>query len=471
MLTMATTAIALLAIGATAQWWDNFDPTQHLGGNSPYFSGPNVFGISTDPPPGCSVDQAGFLSRHGSRYPDPGSYNTWVNLAAKIQNASFSTWAPEFQFLQSWKSALRNPAPELSELSLGGYKELYDMGVDYRWQYPDFYTENTPFVLWANRYQQSVFRVVDSARLFARGYLGPNATVDGSVYVLNNSDPRSIANSLAASDLCANYNDNSGGDNATTWANIYVPPIVKRINSLFRGNLNFTASDVTQFPYLCGFETQITGRRSPWCDAFTQQEILAYEYSQDIRYWYGTGLGTKLEKNLMLPFLTALVQRFVDGPNATYPNGNASTPFHPNPLIATFSNDGQVNQLAAAIGVFDQEPQLPATYIPQSRIFKSSNFVTMRGTVSFERLNCGSRGLYMRIKLNDEVYPVPYCQQGPGRSCPLNQYQSIIASKTKAAGDFEVACGIANTSIVPIGQDKTTFLTNLNLPFEYVVKP
>ncbi|KAK4575210.1 hypothetical protein LTR86_001062 [Recurvomyces mirabilis] len=468
---MATTAIALFAIGATAQWWDNFDPTQHLGGNSPYFSGPNVFGISTDPPPGCSVDQAGFLSRHGSRYPDPGSYNTWVNLAAKIQNASFSTWAPEFQFLQSWKPALRNPAPELSELSLGGYKELYDMGVDYRWQYPDFYTENTPFVLWANRYQQSVFRVVNSARLFARGYLGPNATVDGSVYVLNNSDPRSIANSLAASDLCANYNDNSGGDNATTWANIYVPPIVKRINSLFRGNLNFTASDVTQFPYLCGFETQITGRRSPWCDTFTPQEISAYEYSQDIRYWYGTGLGTKLEKNLMLPFLTALVQRFVDGPNATYPNGNSSITFHPNPLIATFSNDGQVNQLAAAIGVFDQEPQLPATYIPQNRIFKSSNFVTMRGTVSFERLNCGSRGLYMRIKLNDEVYPVPYCQQGPGRSCPLIQYQSIIASKTKAAGDFEVACGIANTSVVPIGQDRTTFLTNLNLPFEYVVKP
>jgi len=48
---------------------------------------------------------------------------------------------------------LRNPAAELSELSVGGYRELYDMGVNYRFAYPTFYTENTPFVLWANRYQ------------------------------------------------------------------------------------------------------------------------------------------------------------------------------------------------------------------------------------------------------------------------------------------------------------------------------
>jgi len=82
--------------------------------------------------------------------------------------------------------------------------------------------------------------------------------------------------------------DNSGGANATTWANIYVPPIVTRINKLLQG-LQFNSSDVTVFPYLCGFGTQITGRRSPWCDVFTEEETLQYEYAQDIRYWYGTG--------------------------------------------------------------------------------------------------------------------------------------------------------------------------------------
>ncbi|KAK4505117.1 hypothetical protein PRZ48_003080 [Zasmidium cellare] len=344
------------------------------------------------------------------------------------------------------------------------------MGVNYRWAYPSFYTENTPFTLWANKYSTTVFRVVDSARLFARGYLGPNATSVGKVYSIDSKDPRSIANSLAPSDLCPNYSDNSGGVNATTWANIYLPPIVKRINALLHG-LQFNSSDVNIFPYLCGFETQITGHRSPWCDIFTEEEILQYEYAQDIRYWYGTGLGTDLEKNMMLPFLTALVQRFVDGPNATYPSNSSSGSFQPNPLIATFTNDGQINQLAAAIGVFDNEPQLPATHIPRDRLFRASCISPMRGTIGFERLDCGRRGLFMRIKLNDAVYPVANCQDGPGRSCKLGDYQELVKEKMERFGDFEVACGVANSSVVPVGRERTTFLTEVGLPFEEVVVP
>ncbi|GAB7349306.1 hypothetical protein MBLNU459_g8447t1 [Dothideomycetes sp. NU459] len=379
-----------------------------------------------------------------------------------------STDASELNFLSSWQPVLRYPDQEISMLSPGGYKELYDMGVNYRFVYPSFYKDNTNYTLWANEYQKYVPRVVDSARLFARGYMGPNSSF-GDVYVINSTDPRSIANSLAPSDLCPLYKDNSGGANATTWANIYLPPIAARINKLLKGGLQFNSSDVVQFPYLCGFESQITGRRSPWCDVLTDDEIIQYEYAQDIRYWYGSGLGTSLDKNLMLPFLTAVVQRFVDGPNATYHDKNGGA-FSPPPLIATFTNDGQINQLAAAIGVFDGQSQLPATRVLAQRTFRSSYFVSMRGTITFERLSCGG-SKFMRIKLNDVVYPVPECQSGPGRSCPLAQYQALIAAKSVAAGDFEVACGIANSSVVPAGQEKTTFLTDLSLPFEYVVKP
>lgn len=346
----------------------------------------------------------------------------------------------------------------------------YDMGAHYRFEYPTFYSSNTNYTLWANMYEAYEPRVIDSARLFARGYMGPNSSF-GNVEVLNNTDPRSIANSLAPSDLCPTYDDNSGGNFATTWADVYLPPIVTRINKLLTG-LHFNSSDVVQFPYLCGFETPINGRKSPWCDVFTEEETLAYEYAQDIRYWYGSGLGTTVDQKLMLPFLTAVVQRLVDGPNATYAQANGSA-FHPPPLIATFTNDGQINQLAAAIGVFDNQPQLPDTYILSNRTFIASNFVTMRGTIAFERLTCGAtaQDQYVRIKLNDAVYPVVSCQSGPGKTCPLSQYQALVAKKSAAAGDFEVTCGINGTSVVPVGQDKTTFLTQLGLPFEYVVKP
>jgi len=341
------------------------------------------------------------------------------------------------------------------------------MGVDYRHKYPDFYRENEPFVLWANMYTGP--RVIDSARLFARGYLGPNATSVGKVYAINQTDPRSVANSLAPSDLCDNYIDDPAG-NSTAWADVYLPPIAARINSQLDG-LTFTTGDVSIFPYLCGFETQITGARSPWCDVFTEAEILQYEYAQDIRYYYGNGPGTSLNSNLMLPFLTAIIERFTDGPNATYhsSSSNNSSTFHPNPLIATFANDGQISQLAAATGVFDHQPPLPITYMPEDRTYKATNINPMRGTVGFERLNCGSAGLFVRVKFNDAVYPVADCQSGPGRSCPLDEYRALIEGKSEAFGDWQEQCG--NPEGERVEGAETTFLRDLGLPFVFAVEP
>ena len=82
----------------------NQDPLEWLGANSPYFAGmyhsvtiddgvflnrcyivgPEVQGISLDIPSNCVVDQAAYVVRHGSRYPDPGAYSGWQTLHAKV---------------------------------------------------------------------------------------------------------------------------------------------------------------------------------------------------------------------------------------------------------------------------------------------------------------------------------------------------------------------------------------------------
>ncbi|OBT95588.2 hypothetical protein VE01_05912 [Pseudogymnoascus verrucosus] len=452
----------------------------YLGGNSPWFPGPDVNNIPNQPPAGCSVDMAAFTSRHGSRYPDPGSYNGWVALQTKIQSAPKFQAQGSLKFISTWKPVLRNPELELSLVSLGGYKELYDMGYTYRTRYPQLYSENQTFLAWANMYQANQPRVVDSARLFVRGYVGPDSTTRGSVYVLNNTDPRGVANSLAPSDLCPMYKDTSGGINATTWNDIYLPKVTARLNKLIgpHSALNFTTSEVSQFPVLCGFESQITGTRSPFCDVFTKDELRDFEYAQDIRYYYGAGPGAVKNSTFMLPFLSAVVSRFVDGPDKEYTSSKSSAPYKLPPLIATFSNDGQINQLASNIGVFDDQAPLPPTHIPRDQKYIASNFVTMRGTITFERLTCGGKGdPYVRILLNDAVYPVVGCDSGPGRSCPLKQYEKIVAKKQKDSGSFVENCfgakaSGAEQSLAAEGlQAKTTFLTDINLPWEYVVQP
>ena len=47
-------------------------------------AGRNVYNIDSSPPAGCSVDQAVYVLRHGSRYPDPSAYQQWQNLSYKV---------------------------------------------------------------------------------------------------------------------------------------------------------------------------------------------------------------------------------------------------------------------------------------------------------------------------------------------------------------------------------------------------
>ncbi|KAK7179531.1 hypothetical protein DPSP01_011965 [Paraphaeosphaeria sporulosa] len=578
---------------------DDFNVLQHLGGNGQWFPGPEVTGISSEVPEGCKVDLSAFFSRHGSRYPDTGAYNGWVAMRDHIQESLFTVSDPKLEFLQTWTPVLSDPAAQIAQISPTGYKELTAMGATWRLRYPDLYKYNTPFTMWSNYYNSSP-RVRDSARMFAQGFLGPNATELGTIYALNSSDPASWMNSLAPSDLCPAYNDNGGSPYTDEWASIYVPPIAARLNAKFNGNFSFTESEVTSIPYLCGFETQITGKRSPFCDIFTEEEILEYEYAQDLRYWYGTGLGSDVEKLQMLPTLDMLVRRFVDGPDKTYTLRNSTFPA-PN-VIASFSNDGQINQLIAASGVFDNEPQLSGNRTNRERKFRASRLTPMRGTIAFERLVCGGTGsspsspvssvsssvpsytssynnssapvstpgshtngsapsyssglatssapappalssvpgyshgqepssvtghshgqspssvatpalsygqgyshgdsttlstptatpgyaatpsdcdspqkrdvspppsaTYIRVILNDVVYPVANCNGGPGASCPLAQYQKIVQGKIAKAGSFTQFCNTTNPAFS--GEPKSNFFMDNTLPFAQVIKP
>lgn len=456
-------------------WYDH--KTLRMG-QADNFTGPEVTGLSSEVPAGCKVELAAFFSRHGSRYPDPGAYNEWTDLYGRIQAASNLTVADKsLSFLKTWKPVLSDPSSQISQLSPTGYKELTEMGATWRLRYSDLYEYNIPFTMWANYYKSGP-RVRDSARLFAHGFLGPNATELGTIYALNSSDPTSWMNSLATSDLCKTYKDEGGSPYIDIWNSIYLPPIRSRLNAKIRGGFNFTQWDVSIIPYLCGFETQITGRRSPFCDIYTEEEVRQYEYAQDLRYWYGNGLGSDIEKYNMLPVVEGLVQRFVDGPNATYKTGNST--FLPPKIIASFTNDGQINQIVAAIGIFDNEPQLPANRTLPHRKFRASRIVPMRGTVAFERLSCpapSNRGAtvnstseaYMRIRLNEVVYPIVNCTSGPGSSCLLSQYQSIIKNKIAAVGDFTKTCNTTDPSFA--ARPTSTFFTDNTLPFQRIVTP
>ncbi|KAF4120608.1 multiple inositol-polyphosphate phosphatase / 2,3-bisphosphoglycerate 3-phosphatase [Geosmithia morbida] len=442
-----------------------FNVLEHLGANSPWFTGPNVFGIPNEVPVGCTVDQAVYIVRHGSRYPDPGAYAEWVDLHEKLQAQEF-TADGSLQFLPDWKPVLDDPAQQLAQLSPGGYDELYHLGVELRTRYPGWYKYGSPFHVWANNYQ----RTIDSARLFARGYGGPNATTLGTVKPILSTDSSAVGNSLATSDSCPAYEDNSGAGYIDEWDSIYLPPIATRLNQLIKGNLSLTTDDISKFPYLCGFESQILRKVSPFCGVFTEAEILQYEYRQDLRYYYGTGPGSYHNASVMLPVIQGVIDILRSGPETPLVGANNGEEIL-GELTVAFTHDNQLNQLVSSMGLFDRQQPLPSDSMDPRRIYVSSRNNPMRGTVAFERLRCHGTS-YLRVLLNDAVYPVTDCSEGPGKSCPLDKYDDkILAEKWKNAGSFEDICGLADGVVTTSKTGGVTFFTNFTMPAISSVKP
>ncbi|KAK7741055.1 hypothetical protein SLS53_005120 [Cytospora paraplurivora] len=505
------------------------EPLRWLGANSPWFAGPNVYNVSSDVPENCYVDQAAYVVRHGSRYPDSGAYKGWVDMQERFSSGDY-TPTGSISFIKDWKTVLTDPDLQIAMESATGAKEAHDLGYTLRTRYPQLYNEGDDFYVWANNYT----RVLQTAQFFVQGYLGFTSSTYGSVVsVTSTGYTENIGNSLSPSDQCPDFYDSSGGDYATEWADVYIPPIKERLEALIQGNFTFEDNDISQIPYLCGFESQITGQLSPWCGVFTDYELQQYEYANDIRYYYGLGPGTDLEQTMMVPYLNALVGLLEQGPGI---NGTAAdgSEFTLPSLLTTFLNDGQLAELVTASGVFDDEPAFSGTEFDPDRLFIASHFVTMRGTIAFERLNCavdpssgsGSSGssppgsgsggwnssltlstrtktasatgtgghipyptgaaahilsrrfenttytnqTYVRIRLNDAVYTLPFCKDGPGQSCLLSDYAKYVSDKYAAEGNWVENCNVT-TAGAPTAVQGASFYTDLTSPWLQELNP
>ncbi len=80
----------------------------------------------------------------------------------------------------------------------------------------------------------------------------------------------------------------------------------------------------------------------------------------------------------MLPFLNNLVGLLANGPGVTGTYANGSTYTLPN-LIMALANDGQLTELSAAAGVFDDQTSLSGTGRLADWVYIASHFVSMRG--------------------------------------------------------------------------------------------
>ncbi|KAF7971067.1 hypothetical protein HWV62_22123 [Athelia sp. TMB] len=403
-----------LASAGVAQWSPSAEQNiyNHLGNLAPYHAAPAVPGIQADLPDDCVVDQLMLMGRHGNRYPLSSELPYIQGLVAKLGNNSAAIQKARLPSNLAFLKDGYTTSLGINDLTAPGRQTLFEHGVAFRLKYPHLLGTS---ILAGNQ-----DRVIESAQWFANGYFGRswgdmNATAFSTI-----GENSTTVSWITAMDDCALWDYDYGGNATAEWDTVYLPAITKRLNKLVPG-LGLVDDDTHGALYACAYDLAAWGT-SPWCGAFTEQELSSFEYELDLLMdgAFGYGLPGK-----MGPTIGALF---------TNTTGNAST------VYLEFGHDTTIDNALTGLGLAKDVPYLPVKGpIPTNRKWRTSDQVPFGAQMIWERFSCSSSfsGPQIRLVLNEATFPLTTCMQSRGDktygTCSMANFVKSNAASAKVS--------------------------------------
>jgi hypothetical protein len=288
----------------------DFDISKYWGNLSPWYSvRSSDYGLpDANPlvPAGCDVTQVHLLYRHGARYPTSGAAPQ--TFAQKLVNATKIglSVSGDLSFLSDWTYKL---GAEL--LTPFGRSQNFLLGVEYRQMYGHLlnnFTESKTIPVFRTESQD---RMVKTAENFAAGFFGvPEYMSEVNIEIL--VEAQNVNNSGAAYEVCPNSNIASKGSIGSTVASRFAVnafnSTLARLQAQVKG-VNFTSTDAIAMLQLCSYETHALGY-STFCDLFTEEDFLNYEYYFDLSFYYNNGPGSPVAAAQGKGYLDEFIARF-----------------------------------------------------------------------------------------------------------------------------------------------------------------
>lgn len=414
---------------------EQYNLIKYLGGAGPYIQHPG-YGISTSIPDQCTVEQVHLLSRHGERFPSKGKGQLFEELYGRIKNHR-ETFVGELAFLNDYEYFVTNKdyyeketSPQNSQGLYAGTSDAYNHGADFRARYSDLFDKSLePLTVFTS----NSGRCHATARYFARGLFGDDYGDETAKFAVIAEERKFGANSLTPNVACKDWRkdvDHSYRNFNTDFWNAAIERITKG------NNFKLSKGDLNTFVDWCAYEINVRGY-SPFCNLFTNDELVKSSYRLDISYYYNNGPGNKLTETIGAPYL-----------NATLAYLKEENP--PQKFVLSFTHDTNMENFHSALGLLAPDEPLPYDHIPFPIPYAHTLIVPMGARLYTEKLKCGD-DIYIRFLVNDAVIPVKHCQDGPGFSCKLSDYEDYVNTRLEGK-DYASQCQAED---VP---DQVTFL-------------
>lgn len=211
---------------------------------------------------------------------------------------------------------------DLEELTDSGIITAFTTGVRLRSRYKHLISRalvlfpNDRTTVWATECS----RVKDTASNFILGFWGAEHVDNPKPHLeLVTEDVGAGADTLTPGRTClANGLDKKNGKAnghhfMRQYRSAYLPPARKRLYD--QTGMSFNDSEIYAMQEMCGFEIIVRGH-SPWCDVFTQDEFLAFEYARDLLHYYRAGPGNKYAASMGWLWLNATTNLLLEGEEA-----------------------------------------------------------------------------------------------------------------------------------------------------------
>ncbi|CDO96615.1 unnamed protein product [Kluyveromyces dobzhanskii CBS 2104] len=410
-----------------------------LNGEGPYFSYPITYGVSTEVPEECYIEQVQMIARHAERFPKAAKGEKLEKLWNKLKVFKGEFKGPlsifndyEYPITNSeYLEQMTNSSNVDESNPYMGSKTAQRIGSYVASKYSELIGESLPV------FSTDAGRVYETARNMIVG-LQEALEVTVQLQIIP-EDENSGPNSLTPRNSCKNYDSEFADQFSKNVNNSHLQRIRGRLmekNSHLKLTLN--NKDIKRLISWCAYEINIKGY-SPVCDLFDEEDLNSYSDSADVANFYNNGLGNPVVQSIGSVLL-----------NASYELIKGSERLD-NKVWLTFSHDTDIQHYVSAIGLFDTRAPHVAAYqfSFQSASQKGSWTTPMGARIFTERLHCGENS-FVRYIVNDGVIPLPGCSSGPGLSCPLSEFRVYIEkrlTKKNYLSDCDVSQYSNNTEL------------------------